>query len=224
MWLAAKSRAEKQAALNPMYQKASEERRAAILEKLTCQAFPTIMTTPAMYKFVDNSKSTTSLSYQEAKENGEVIEEVNDDVKLYSKDFNGYFKKHEIEYLEDYYNGLAQDFDLTDTNLRDIARKLAKASLLADNAQDACMSGRGSLADWKDALAQFDLLSKSGNFAACKRKPEEKGDVNSWSELTLKLEQTGHPCTRKIEWEKDDVDRTIDEFRYIVSSLSLDTA
>ena len=27
----------------------------------------------------------------------------------------------------------------------------------------------------------------------------------------------------KIEWEKDDVDRTIDEFRYIVSSLSLDT-
>ena len=45
----------------------------------------------------------------------------------------------------------------------------------------------------------------------------------SWSEISFYLETNGHPMTRKIEWEKDDVDRTIDEFRYIVESLDLGT-
>lgn len=66
------------------------------------------------------------------------------------------------------------------------------------------------------------MLSKSANFAACKRKPGEGGGMGSWSELTYKLETSGYPCTRKIEWEKDDVDRTIMEFRHIIDALGLD--
>lgn len=221
LWQIAMGKAEKQASTNQTYQKASEERREKILERLTCQYFPSVMTTG--YKFVDNTKDGKTLSYQEAKDKGEVVEEIDENVKTYSAEFNGYFKKHEIEFLEAYYSGLENDFDLNDTNRRDIARKLAKASLQVDRAQDAYMSGRGSLADVKDAVAQFDLLSKSGDFAACKRKPGENSGMNTWSEITLKLEQSGHPCTRKIEWEKDDVDKTIDEFKYIVQSLSLDT-
>lgn len=220
MWQAAKDRAEKQASANATYTKSNEERRAKILERLACQYFPTIMTT--MYKFVDNTKDGKTLSYQEAKDKGEVIEEVDDNIKIYSKEFNGYFKRHEIEYLEDYYHGLENDFELTDTNRRDIARKLAKASLQVDRAQDLFMSGRGSQSDVRDAVAQFDLLSKSGDFAACKRKTDPNAGTGSWSELTAKLETTGHPCTRKIEWEKDDVDRVIESFRYIVESLGLD--
>ena len=221
IWNAAMSRAEKQASLNQTYQKASDDRRARILERLTCQYFPAVMTT--MYKYVDNTKGGKVLSYQEAKDNGEVIEEIDENLKYYSKEFNGYFKKHEIEYLENYYNGLQEDFELTDTNRRDIARKLAKASLQVDKAQDAYMAGRSPLSDVKDAVSQFDLLSKSGDFAACKRKPGDNSGMNSWSEITMKLESSGHPCTRQIEWEKDDVDKTIEEFKYIVQSLSLDT-
>lgn len=221
LWQIAMGKAEKQASTNQTFQKASEERREKILERLTCQYFPSVMTTG--YKFVDNTKDGKTLSYQEAKDKGEVVEEIDENVKTYSAEFNGYFKKHEIEFLEAYYSGLENDFDLNDTNRRDIARKLAKASLQVDRAQDAYMSGRGPLADVKDAVAQFDLLSKSGDFAACKRKPGENSGMNTWSEITLKLEQSGHPCTRKIEWEKDDVDKTIDEFKYIVQSLSLDT-
>lgn len=221
LWKMARDRAEKQAAANQTYLKLNEDRKEKVLERLTCQCFPAVMTTA--YKFVDNTKNGKTLSYQEAKDNGEVIEEIDDNVKEYSKDFNGYFKRHEIEYLENYYHGLENDFELTDTNRRDIARKLAKASLQVDRAQDAYMAGRGSLTDVRDAVAQFDLLSKSGDFAACKRKPGENGGMSSWSETTLKLEQSGHPCTRKIEWEPDDVDRTIEEFRHLVTSLSLDT-
>lgn len=47
--------------------------------------------------------------------------------------------------------------------------------------------------------------------------------MGSWAELTYKLETSGHPCTRKIEWEPDDVDKTFAEFRYIVEALGLDT-
>ena len=46
--------------------------------------------------------------------------------------------------------------------------------------------------------------------------------MGSWSGLTYKLETSGYPCTRKIEWEKDDVDRTIMEFRHIIDALGLD--
>ena len=175
------------------------------------------------YKYVDNTKNGKVLSYDEAKANGDIVEEVDENLKTFSKEFNGYFKRHEIEYLENYYNGLEKDFDLSDTNLRDFARKLAKASLLVDKAQDAYMSGRGSQADLKDATMQFDLLAKSGNFAACKRKPDDNTGMSSWSELTAKLETTGHPCTRKIEWPEDDVDRVINSYRHIVESLDLDT-
>ena len=95
--------------------------------------------------------------------------------------------------------------------------------MLADTAQDNYAAGRCDFSVVKDALAQFDMLSKSANFAACKRKPGETSGMGSWSELTYKLETTGHPCTRKIKWEPDDVDRTIQEFKYIVEALGLDT-
>lgn len=142
---------------------------------------------------------------------------------MYSEAFNGYFKPHELTYLESYYKSLEEDFDLDTENLRDYARKLAKASMQADKAQDDYAAGRCDFSVVKDALAQFDMLSKSANFAACKRKPGDTSGMSSWSELTFKLETSGHPCTRKIEWEKDDVDRTIAEFKYIIEALGLDT-
>lgn len=215
IWLKAEERAEKLASNNTTYQKANDDRRKVILERLTCQQVPAVMS--IYYKYVENTTS-----YAEAKSNGEIKEEVDPDVKTYSKEFNGYFKPSELSFLEEYYKGLEDDFDLSDTNLRDIARKLAKASLQADKAQDDFMAGRCDYSVVKDAISQFDLLSKSGNFAACKRKPGDTAGMNSWSELTVKLETSGHPCTRKIEWPKDDVDRVIDSYNYLIESLGLD--
>jgi len=222
IWDAATVKAEKQASANSVYQKTSEERRERILDRLTCQTIPSVM--GPFYIYEDHSKDGRMMTFSEAKKEGLVLEEKpkDRDIKIYSKEFNGYFKQSELEYLHDYYSGLESDFDLNDTNLRDIAKKLAKASLQADKAQDDYMAGKCDFTVVKDALAQFDLLSKSGNFAACKRKPGENGGINSWSELTYKLETTGHPCVRKIEWEKDDVDAVIDEYRHIVESLGLD--
>lgn len=220
IWDTAKAKAERKAATNATFQKLNEDRREKILNKLACAEIPIVLSKNV--KYVDNTVDGQILTYEEAKRQGKILATVDDDIREYSPEFNGDFKRRELEYLQDYYRGLENDFDLSDTNLRDIARKLAKASLQADKVQNDFSLGRCSMSDVKDALAQVDLLSKTGNFAACKKK---SGDNNglSWSEITLKLETTGHPCTRKIEWEPDDVDRTIAEFRYLTEALSLDT-
>lgn len=192
------------------------------MERITCQQIPNVM--GPLYKYVDPSKLSGATSYQEAKEKGEIVEKPTDrNLKVYSEEFNGYFKPSEIRYLEDYYKGLETDFDLSDTNLRDIAKKLSKASLQADKAQDDYMAGRCDFSVVKEAMALFDLLSKSGNFAACKRKPGETAGLSSWSEIAFQLESTGHTCTKQITWPKDDVDIIIDEFRHIVDALGVGT-
>lgn len=220
VWENSIKKAELAASKNQTYQKISEDRRMKVLEELACQNMVKAMM--MNYKYFDSSKENVT-SYQEAKETGMIVEEKDDNVKTFSEDFNGYFKPSELKYLREYYLGLDHDFDLSDTNQIDMAKKLAKASLQADKVQDDYMAGRCSLADVKDAMALFDLLSKSGNFAASKRKQDGDSTLTSWAETTYILETTGHPCTRQIEWPKDDVDKTIDEFRHIVESLSLDS-
>lgn len=174
------------------------------------------------YKFEDHSNDMIQ-SYQEAKQEGMVKEdkpETKDpDIKTYSEEFNGYFKPDELRYLREYYDGLARDFNLSDTNLIDTAKKLAKASLQADRVQDKYMAGQAPLQDVKDAMSLFDLLSKSGNFSASKRKEEDKATESSFSEITAYCETHGHPCIKKIEWEKDVVDQTIDSFYYLAQSM-----
>ena len=221
LWESSKKKAEQMLQSNEVYQKASEEIRQSILERTTCTVL--LKNMQIQYKFVDHTGDVHTLTYQEAKENGQIIEEKDPNVKVYSEEFNGYFKPDELKYLQDYYLGLEQDFNLSDTNLRDIAKKLAKASLQADRVQDRYMAGQATLADVKDAMTLFDLLSKSGNFAACKRNPNEKGGMGSWSELTYHLETNGFLGDKLVHWPKDDVDKTIDEFRYIVEALGLDT-
>lgn len=219
-WETARRRAEKLAATNSSYTHASEERREYILERLTAQNFPAVM--PAYYQYVDTEKDTSALSYAEAKEQGKTVQEEDPNLRTYSTEFNGWFSPRDLDYLEGYYKRLEEDFTFDDESTRDYARKVCKASLQADKAQDAYMLGKIDYDVVKDSLAQFDMLSKSANFAACKRKPGDTSGLTSFAELTLKLETSGYPMTRKIEWEKDDVDRTIDEFRHIVEAVGLE--
>ena len=228
VWENALKQAELQAAKSTVYQKSNEDRRQVLLESIACPIMPQLFKLAQNYKYEEHKKDVNTNNYDEAKESGKIVEfesskAKDKNLKVYNEFFNGEFKPVEIEYLENYYKGLEADFDLSDTSLRDNAKKLAKASLLADKVQNDYMAGRCSLQDVKDAMTQYDLLMKTGNFAACKRKPGDKAGLGSWAEIAFQLESTGHIMQRKIEWEKDDVDRTIEEFRYIVESLGLDT-
>ena len=221
LWDNAYKKAELAASKNKVYQTTTDERRESILQKLTCQNV--LKSMQLDYKFVDHSQNISANSYEEAKEAGMIVDSPDPNIKSYSAEFNGDFKPAELRYLENFYAGLEEDFDLNDISLRDNAKKLAKASLLVDKVQNDYMAGRCDFSVVKDAVAQYDLLMKTGNFAACKRKPGDKAGLGSWSEVSFYCETNGHPMTRKIEWPKDDVDKTIDEFYYIVESLDLGT-
>lgn len=221
LWASVQKKAELALNAKATYQNAFEDTKKSILDRLTCQKM--IKSMQINYKFEDHSKDINVQTYQEAKEDGQITEEKPEtkdpDIKTYSEEFNGYFKPDELRYLREYYDGLARDFNLSDTNLIDTAKKLAKASLQADRVQDKYMAGQAPLQDVKDAMSLFDLLSKSGNFSASKRKEEDKATENSFSEITAYCETHGHPCIKKIEWEKDVVDQTIDSFYYLTQSM-----
>ena len=224
VWENALKQAEVQAAKSTAYQKSNEERRKVLLESIACPIIPTLMQKTQNYKFEDHTLDVNTNNYDEAKENGKIVEldsskTKDKNLKTYNSFFNGEFKPAEIEYLENYYQGLEQDFDLSDTALRDTAKKVAKASLMSDKVQNDYMAGRCSLQDVKDATAQLDLLMKTGNFAACKRKPGDKNTLNNWAETTMYCETHGYPCVKKIEWEKDVIDMAIESLSYIIESL-----
>lgn len=228
VWENACKQGELEAAKSTVYQKSNEDRRQVLLESIACSIMPSLFKLTQNYKYEEHKKDADVNNYDEAKEAGKIVEldskrPADKNIKVYNEFFNGEFKPRELEYLESYYNGMQQDFELSDTSLRDNAKKVAKASLLADKAQNDYMAGKCNLQDVKDAIAQYDLLMKTGNFAACKRKPEDRIGLGSWAEICFQLETTGHTMQRKIEWEKDDVDRTIEEFAYLAESLGLDT-
>lgn len=224
VWENALKQAEIQASKSAVYQKSNEDRRQVLLESIACPIIPSMMQKTQNYKYEDHTQDVNTNSYDEAKEGGKIVEfdpskAKDKNLKVYNQFFNGEFKPSEIEYLESYYNGLQEDFDLSDTALRDTAKKVAKASLMADKVQNDYMAGRCSLQDVKDATAQLDLLMKTGNFAACKRKPGDKNTLNNWAETTMYCETHGYPCIEKIEWDKDIVDTAIDGLNYIIESM-----
>lgn len=227
LWENALKQAEIQAAKSTVYQKSNEERRQSLLESIACPIVPTLMQQTQNYKYEDHFGDTFTNNYDQAKENGKIVEikKTSDkNLKVYNEFFNGEFKPAEIEYLENFYQGLEEDFDLSDISLRDNAKKVAKASLLVDKVQNDYMAGKCSLQDVKDAIAQYDLLMKTGNFAACKRKPGDKNTLNNWAETTLYCETHGYPCVKKIEWDKDVVDTALDGLGYIIESMREDGA
>jgi hypothetical protein len=186
---------------------------------------PSLMQKTQNYKYEDHTQDVNTNDYDEAKVAGKIVEfnpkkaKQDKNLKTYNEFFNGEFKPVELEYLEDYYAALEEDFDLSDISLRDNAKKAAKASLLVDKVQNDYMAGRCTLQDVKDAIAQYDLLMKTGNFAACKRKPGDKNTLNNWAETCQYLETHGHPCTKQIDWPKDIVDQALDGLGFIIESM-----
>lgn len=222
IWTAAQKKAALAAAKNTVYQKSSEDRRETILETLTCQMVPTVM--QIKYSYVDNSQDINIQSYEDAKQAGNIVEmgevkKKDPNVKTYNAFFNGDFKPAEVEYLTNYYNSLDEDFNLTDISLRDNAKKLAKAAMMVDKLQNDFAASRCSMQDLTNAITLYNTLMNMGNFAASKRKPDEKGGMSSWAETTAYLETNGHPCVRKIEWEPDAIDQVVTNLSYIIESL-----
>lgn len=132
----------------------------------------------------------------------------------YSKKWRGRFTREQIEELEATYAQYEEDFVLDNENLRDYAKKVAKASLNADIAEDRMRRGEGSASEYKEAQKIFDDLSKSSNFAACRRKPGESSGLGTLGEIILRIELSGQLNDTGFTFPEDDVDRIINDFRH----------
>lgn len=222
IWISAQKKAELAAAKNIKFQKLSGDMRDRMLEALTCEQVPGVM--QISYEYIDNSQDINVQSYEEAKDAGKIVEldpkKTSPNVKTYNPFFNGDFKPAELQYLNEYYDGLKRDFTLSDISLQDNAKKLAKAALIVDRLQNDFASGRCSIQDLQNAINFYNTLMNLGNFAASKRKPGDKNEDSSFSEISLYLEQHGFLSDAAlVVWPKDSIDETIEEFRYIVSAI-----
>lgn len=99
-----------------------------------------------------------------------MVEVADPNARTWSNEWGGNFTPRELESLNDSYARLEQDFSFNDSSMQDYARKVCRASMQVNKAMDDFAAGRCDYAAVKDAVAVFDMLSKSANFAACKRK------------------------------------------------------
>lgn len=148
-------------------------------------------------------------------ESGEVLEE-DEGKKIYSKEWGGKFTKTELEYLNNYYNGLLNDYEITTTNHRDYARKIAKASLAMDEEFEKVLRGEPDTT-YKNLRDTFDKLSNSAKFSESQRSANDVG-LGSFGVIVAKVEK--HTWIPEYEpVDKDTYDLIIEQFSNIEKSL-----
>ena len=147
---------------------------------------------------------------------GEVIEDEDSGKLIYSKEWNGKFSQRDIDYLNNYYNGLLADYDIKTTNHKDYAKKIAKASLAMDREFEKVLNGEPDTV-YKNLRDTFDKLSNSAKFSESQRSANDVG-LGSFGLIAAKVE--------KNEWipeyepvDKDTYDLIIEQFSNIEKSL-----
>lgn len=203
--------------------KASEKKKEEILNRAACRAFFSMMNLIQFYYYIDNSANENYVVGNNiTDEDQHPLQPVNGGSINYNKTWGGRFTDEDIEWLEDYYAKLKDDFVLDNVNAQDYARKVAKASLNANIAEDKMRRGVISQKEYKEAQEIFDDLSKSANFAACRRKPGEASGMGSLGEIILRLEVSGELNTNPYTFPPDDIDRIVADFDHTYRAIGAD--
>ena len=215
LYEAAVRKAKKSLMANPSYVGNRSLRDREVIEQRTIvNAVLSMMNLANFYKYVDNGiVNPISTPVDVAKEDEQRKQ------MSYSKCWRGYYTPDEIDTLEEIYDQYDRDFDLSDVSMQDYAIKVVKASFNADQVYDRMRRGEASGSDYKDALKSFDDLSKSSNFAACRRKPGENTGMGSLGEIILRIEGTGKLNIEGDVWPKDSVDAAIADYYHVVEAL-----
>lgn len=223
MWDAAEKRAQRVLANNAEWlsDKTSKKKKDEIQDKSICNQFFFVMNLQNFYALVDNTDEegnivdfnpNSAAGTAVPTEDGEMI--LDDGARIYSPIWNGMFTRREIEYLDAYYERLENDFVLEDISIQDYARKIAKASLEADNRYDMMRTGKCTSKEWQEAQNIFDGLSKSASFAACQKKDKNNGSNLVLCEIIQNIEVNHYAEMPKVVFPKDDIDRIIEDFAH----------
>ena len=217
-WDSASKKAQYVLATDPTYisPRVGEKKKKEIENAVTARQFFSFMNQVAFYYFIPNVGD-------EAKDvPDEKLSAIDPNKRSYNRKWGGFFTNEEIEALEDIYSQYEEDFVLDNVNIRDYARKVAKASLNADIAEDKMRRGQLSAGEYKEAQRIFDDLSKSSNFAACKRKPGEASGMGSLGEIIMRLEVSGELNTNGFTFPEDDIDKVVNDYRHTLRAVGIE--
>lgn len=140
------------------------------------------------------------------------------EIKVYSPEWSGYYTKKELDYLNNYYQGLHEDFKIITTNHKDYARKIAQASLAANKAFQEMSDGiAGAEKKYKDLQSTFDTLSKSAQFSESQRGINDVS-LGCFGVIFDKVEQKMY-VKQHQPMDKDMYDKLLDQFANINKSL-----
>ena len=186
---------------------------------MTSSQFFAVMNSAGVYQYVDNRDDEfdpTSVAG--------TIQELDttrdDDEVVWSDEWNGMYKKRELRYLDDYMHRLQDEFVIDNVNREDYARRVAKASLEADNRYQKMRQGTGTAKEWQDAQSVFDMLSKSASFAESQRKEVNNTSMNALSTIIMDIELNHHNEMPKVTFEKDDIDLILKDFGFTGEAIA----
>ena len=139
-------------------------------------------------------------------------------IKSYSAEWMGVYTESELEYLNNYYKGLNEDYKIVTQNHKDYARKIAQASLYMNQCYQELLGGSAqSLDAYVKAKDTFDSLCKSAKFS------EQTRGINDVSlggyGVTAERVEREEWIPKHTPIEKDDVDKLIEYFSTIQESI-----
>lgn len=146
-------------------------------------------------------------------ENGKEIKEWNDE-------WQGYYSKRELAYLNKYYQDLNNDFKIITTNHKDYARRIAQASLIMNDTYNVMRENpddKDAVNAYNTAVSNFDRLSKSAQFAESQRSASDVS-LGCFGKVFDAVEKHNF-VPKHIPEDKDMFDKIIEQFMNINRSL-----
>ena len=221
LWEAAHNKAMYFLANNKEYlsKNTSQKRKDEIELALTSTQFFAVMNSIGMYAYVDNRYGDYDPD-SVAGTTKELGSTRDDDEGVWSDEWNGTYKKRELRYLDDYFHRLQEEFVIDNINREDYARRVAKASLEADNKYQKMRQGTGTAKEWSEAQGVFDMLSKSASFAESQRKEVANTSMNALSTIIMDIELNHHNEMPKVTFEKDTIDLILKDFGFTGEAIA----
>ena len=161
------------------------------------------------YQYVENETEIGRRPFDPTSPAGTIKETptTRDDEELvWSDEWNGMYQRRELRYLDDYFARLKEEFVIDNVNREDYARRVAKASLEADNKYQKMRQGTGTAKEWQEAQSVFDMLSKSASFAESQRKEVVNTSMNALATIIMDIELNHHNECPKVTFPKDTID------------------
>lgn len=223
IWEKAGERAQYKLATDPEYlnPKTSDKRKVELTVLYTAQQCLPIMN--SYYHYSANiTEDGEYVQFDPDSNDGTLVvgedgvEEAPSSAKRYSREWNGYYSQADLDFLNDYYEQLENDFTLGDVVMRDTAKKVAKAALADDRTYNAMLENKGSVADWKNAHDVYEKILQSTNFAASQRKGNVNEGMKALGTIIAAVElkkDIGELC-RMQKFPEDDIDKILRDFAH----------